>query len=409
MYRDRFETVSQFVFFFPGSPPEIGTMRKLRWLYLNDNNLSSTIPVELEDVSRLAYLWLNDNKISGSINPGLFADKGFKHLQELLLHNNLITGTVSRPGLFQSPLSEDFMFLTYSSLWSCAPQIPKEIGSMPRVRFLSLYKNRLTGTIPSTLGLLTDLEILKLHQTGLTGSVPQEVCLLAQRGTLKTITIDCENVSCDCGCFCAEDGVDDPYVDLPEIDDTSESTSEADDTRAPGEVGETTLVGTIIETSTSNVTAVTETATSAPVKNATVVHTFERTRSPTTARPTARPTVAVTTPLPTMAPVTSVPTSAPPTINTVVVSEPVAEVPATGVTGAAEFMLQLPDFTKEALLNPESPQSLALVWFQADPGLAQYSFTKKLQRFGTLVGCIPQTLLWQCTPSSNISTLLSNL
>lgn len=108
MYRDYFDIISQFVFFFSFfacSPPEIGTMRKLRWLYLNDNNLSSTIPLELEDVTRLAYLWLNDNKISGSINPGLFANKGFKYLQELLLHNNLITGTVSRPTLSLSKSS----------------------------------------------------------------------------------------------------------------------------------------------------------------------------------------------------------------------------------------------------------------------------------------------------------------
>ena len=77
------------------SPPELGKMRKLRWLYLNNNNLSSTIPGDLGNLSRLAYLWLNDNMISGPLNPSLFANQGFKYLQELLLHNTLISGTVS--------------------------------------------------------------------------------------------------------------------------------------------------------------------------------------------------------------------------------------------------------------------------------------------------------------------------
>lgn len=89
-------------------------MKKLRWLYLNDNNLSSTIPMELGDLTRLAYLWLNDNMISGPINPGLFANKGFKYLQELLLHNTLISGTVSvEPGqllCYTFPLFPNHLF-----------------------------------------------------------------------------------------------------------------------------------------------------------------------------------------------------------------------------------------------------------------------------------------------------------
>lgn len=338
-------------------------MKKLRWLYLNNNNFSSNIPNEIGNLSRLAYLWLNDNMFSGPLDPELFATKGFKYLQELLLHNNQITGT-----------------------------IPNEIGMMPRIRFISLHNTKLVGTIPSSLGMLTELEVLKLHETDLTGSVPDEICHLVQRGTLQTITIDCDKVSCDCGCSCT---VGDDESDLPQVTHTLAPSAAAIDAAAAASAA-------LPPTSAPIVTGA---PTRAPVTSVPVVNAVADTRSPS-----AKPTVVDATPVPTEAPITSAPvtyapTSAPPTSTPPTTSTPVVESEAApdavtaaeeaspeispgAVTGAADFMLQLPDFTKEALLDPESPQSLALYWFQADPGLPQYSFERKLQRFGkTYTGC----------------------
>lgn len=232
---------------------------------------------------------------------------------------------------------------------------------MPRARFISLYKTKLTGTIPSTLGLLTDLEGIKLHQTGLTGSVPAELCQLVERGTLKTITIDCDNISCDCDCSCILEDSENIESDLPQ-----KSNMPATSVLETVGIENTTQILDLDATSTP-----TEFPTRAPHTSA---HSYEITRPPITPLPTIGPTIFVETLFPTMIPITSLPTTQP-------TSAPQPEVSA-AVTGAAEFMLQLPEFTKEALLNPESPQSLALLWFQADPGVAKYSFRKQLQRFG---------------------------
>ena len=245
---------------------------------------------------------------------------------------------------------------------------------MPRAQYISLYNTRLTGTIPSTFGLLTDLEGLKLHQTGLTGSVPAELCQLAQRGTLKTITIDCEKVSCDCNCTCGATDVDTFDSDLP-------ASTSLLNPEIIGDENSTEAIQVVTVSTLAPTEAPTEVPTRATQTSAAI------TRTPSTSFPTVAPTNFVATQLPTSLP-SALPTTVLPTTPQV----------STGtVAGAAEFMLQLPDFTKEALLVPDSPQSLALLWFQADPGAATYSFRKQLQRFGKQFLC-----RLTCTPNINL-------
>ena len=96
----------------------------LRILYLNDNQLSGTIPVNYGSSPRLKDLWLNDNKLSGTlpiISEGEFLFLGMSYvfqlcnrmcsflcicsnpsflfllplqIEELLINNNDITGEV---------------------------------------------------------------------------------------------------------------------------------------------------------------------------------------------------------------------------------------------------------------------------------------------------------------------------
>ncbi|CAB9501351.1 Leucine Rich Repeat [Seminavis robusta] len=304
-------------------PVEIGNMQKLRWLYLNNNKLTSSIPVELGQLSRLAYLWLNDNRLTGKLDPAMFKLQDFKHLQELLLHKNRLSGP-----------------------------LPEEIGLMPKVRFMSLHQNGFTGTIPTTIGLLTELEILKLHDTELTGRVPQEVCLLMQRGILTTLTIDCSKVVCDCGCSCTNDKNEQSQSTPAPVTSAAENVSTSAPTTRPTRAPSTAA----------------PISTGAPTRNPTRVPTGQ-----TTALPTASPKQDDE--------LEEQDTPAPATVTT----------PPTGTTEesgnydvpvvAAEFMLQLPDFTKEALLDPDTPQSMALEWLQTNPDLGQYSFQRKLQRY----------------------------
>ena len=52
------------------------------------------------------------------------------------------------------------------------------------------------------------------------------------------------------------------------------------------------------------------------------------------------------------------------------------------LSSVADFAMQLPDYTKQAMLIADSPQVLAFEWLQADPNFDQYSIERKVQRFG---------------------------
>jgi len=88
--------------------------------------------------------------------------------------------------------------------------IPTELGLLTQAEGIFLHENFLDGTIPSELGLLTRLTSMWLHILGLTGTVPSELCDRLLNGTLKTLAIDCTKVACDCGCSCPTEGGDAP-------------------------------------------------------------------------------------------------------------------------------------------------------------------------------------------------------
>ena len=88
-------------------------------IYLNDNNLTGTLPVELQNLEKLYELNLNGNNIGG--------------------------------------------------------QIPAELGSLSELNVLYLYNNQFTGEIPSELGNLNSLYVLGLTGNKLQGNVPQEL------------------------------------------------------------------------------------------------------------------------------------------------------------------------------------------------------------------------------------------
>ena len=54
-------------------------------------------------------------------------------------------------------------------------EIPKELGKLINLRFLSLNNNQLAGEIPKEIGKLTNLKWLYLHNNQLTGEIPKEI------------------------------------------------------------------------------------------------------------------------------------------------------------------------------------------------------------------------------------------
>ena len=54
-------------------PIEMGNLTNLKWVYLNNNQFNGEIPSEIGNLTNLNELWLNTNQLSGQI-PGSICD-----------------------------------------------------------------------------------------------------------------------------------------------------------------------------------------------------------------------------------------------------------------------------------------------------------------------------------------------
>ena len=131
-------------------PVEMGTLAELQELWLNHNMLSGEIPAELGNLTSLTLLWLGQNMLSGEIPVEL---GNLPNLQQLALSDNMLNGT-----------------------------IPVELGNLTTLYVLSLWGNMLSGEIPAELGKLTLLLELLLNRNKLSGTIPAELGNLASSG-----------------------------------------------------------------------------------------------------------------------------------------------------------------------------------------------------------------------------------
>ncbi|XVE80695.1 hypothetical protein DITRI_Ditri15bG0001500 [Diplodiscus trichospermus] len=90
-------------------------------------------------------------------------DDGYLHVEELLLLNMNLSGSLS-----------------------------PELGSLSRLRILDFMWNRISGSIPKEIGNITSLELLLLSGNNLTGPLPEEIGYLPN---LDRIQIDENNIS----------------------------------------------------------------------------------------------------------------------------------------------------------------------------------------------------------------------
>jgi Leucine-rich repeat (LRR) protein len=146
-------------------------MSELVYVYLRRNNLNTHLNfLKTGQLTNLFSLWLDDNEITRTIPTQVGR---LTSLASFSIANASLTGTV-----------------------------PTEFGILPQLRRVWLYGNKLSGTVPEQLANLTNLEILEIHENDITGTMPREVCDNIQNSAYenKALVVDCDEVSCDNCC-----------------------------------------------------------------------------------------------------------------------------------------------------------------------------------------------------------------
>lgn len=136
-------------------------------LRLQSNQLSGSIPAELENLNSLTTLWLWSNQLSGSIPTEL---GNLSSLQVLYLYSNQLSGGI--PAEFGNLSDLTDLELNSNEL---SGSIPAELGNLSSLVRLKLYSNQLSGSIPPELGNLNSLITLWLYSNQLNGSIPPEL------------------------------------------------------------------------------------------------------------------------------------------------------------------------------------------------------------------------------------------
>ncbi|WVZ87138.1 hypothetical protein U9M48_033827 [Paspalum notatum var. saurae] len=116
-----------------------------------------------------------------------------KHLDYLNLQQNYLTGTV--PSFLGELTALQYMTLCGNAL---SGPIPKELGNLVNLILLCLSTNNLNGSIPSELGDLVKLETLYIDSSGLSGPIPSSFCKLTRMKTLVASDNDFTGQIPDC-------------------------------------------------------------------------------------------------------------------------------------------------------------------------------------------------------------------
>lgn len=147
-------------------------MDHIQEIRLPDNNLSGSIPPEIDNLSGLQWLDLSGNTpLAGSTIPSMSNLLDLRHLN---LRDCGLIGSI--PDLSTSSFL-NFLNLEDNSLGdpNVDNDIPNTLGSLDLLRSLLLSNNNLTGTIPPDLESLDALLTLDLSQNRLEGEIPSEL------------------------------------------------------------------------------------------------------------------------------------------------------------------------------------------------------------------------------------------
>lgn len=147
-------------------PLELARCASLAALNLSAGAFWGPLPDQLAMLVSLVSLDLSRNSIEGQVPAGLAA---LGSLQVLNLGGNLLSG-VLHPALFTNLTSLRFLDLSRNQFLES--QLPRELGRMSSLRWLSLQGSGFSGGIPESFLGLEQLEVLDLSMNSLAGVVP---------------------------------------------------------------------------------------------------------------------------------------------------------------------------------------------------------------------------------------------
>ncbi|XP_052159487.1 receptor kinase-like protein Xa21 [Oryza glaberrima] len=170
-------------------PQEIEKLTSLTLLYMEKNLLTGNLPDSLGNLPNLFILSLSQNKISGQIPPSI---GNLSHLSELYLQENNLSGPIPSSlgscknlealnlscNSFDSSIPKELVTLSSLSEWldlshnQLDGEIPSEIGGSINLDILNISNNRLSGQIPSALGDCVHLSSLRMEGNLLDGRIP---------------------------------------------------------------------------------------------------------------------------------------------------------------------------------------------------------------------------------------------
>ncbi|XP_009133159.1 receptor like protein 23-like [Brassica rapa] len=143
---------------------EFGKLSNLEVLYLPSNGFSGQFPPTISNLTKLKVLRLSNNHLSGTLAPnsGLFELHELRFL--MLDYNNFSS---SLPSEFGNLNNLEFLYLTFNLF---SGQIPPTISNLTSLVILFLAENELTGSFPLVWS-LSKLSMLDLSDNYFTGTL----------------------------------------------------------------------------------------------------------------------------------------------------------------------------------------------------------------------------------------------
>jgi len=197
-------------------PSELALLsNSLQHIILDGNELTGSVPMELESLANLVSLRLRRNNLEKNLNIGFGQ---LVNLEILDLGQNKLTGFLPYNILYLNSPTE--IYLDYNVL---SGSIPWAIGNLNSLEALALSDNKLSGWIPDSLVELGNLKFLTLGNNNLKGDLPSEICVL---GDLEVLSADCVTQSCECCTECAytDSPTSSPTTMVPTVSSTASPT-----------------------------------------------------------------------------------------------------------------------------------------------------------------------------------------